>query len=107
MTAAIPFPASARVLAVPVPVVTIGRYRSLPKEKPYKASVTLFEEVAGWAVEVLNHPEGGIAILGFFRDEATAWQAAATLARQNGWHAERNRRLALATARRLGAGGRS
>ena len=68
MTAAIiPFPASTAVLAgVPVPVVTIGWHRSLPKGKPYKTSVRLIEGAAGWAVESSTIPKAALPSWGSF-----------------------------------------
>jgi hypothetical protein len=96
----IPFPCSCKARTVrPTSVVTITRYAAVPRHAPYKALAAIPDGVSGWAVECLNHPGGGIALLGYFRDEATAWERARALAAQNGWQPHRYRPDAVAFAR--------
>ena len=101
----IQFPAPAKTSVAPQPIITIARYRTVPRQPPYKTAASIVDGVAGWAVEALNHPGGGIGVLGFHRDEAVAWQEAVAEASNNGWRAERSRRLAVASARQTVAGG--
>jgi hypothetical protein len=96
------FPATAPVAPcrTPIPVVTISRYVKPPAGRPWKVlpATSIVPDFSGWVVEGLNHPGGGIAILGHFRNE-DAWQQANIIAQANGWQAIRNHRMAIAAAR--------